>query len=88
MTRTSRFVTAAAAWLTKYAPNKAVSTDELWRGLEASNPELTTASEQRKTPRTTCMRDLRTDKSKRFFVDKRTVRLVNAQTPASARSHD
>jgi hypothetical protein len=48
-----------------------VSSDELWEGLSKSNPDLTTPSEKRKTPRTTCMRDLRKDD--RFYVGDRRV---------------
>lgn len=48
-----------------------VSTDELWAGLSKAHPELTTPSPTRKTPRTTCMRDLRKDD--RFQVGNRRV---------------
>ena len=75
MPRPSRFVEAALSWLSKNSPNKAVSTQELWEGLKATYPDLTSASENRKTPRTTCMRDLRKDREGRFVVEKRTVRL-------------
>lgn len=69
----SRFSSAAYAWMKKH-DKKAVSTDELWQGLCESNPDLTMRSETRKTPRTTCMRDLRKDL--RFVVGNRQVSLV------------
>jgi hypothetical protein len=61
MPRRARFAEAAEAWLRKHSPGKAVSTDELWHGLCKEHPVLTTPTEKRKTPRTTCMRDLRKD---------------------------
>lgn len=75
MARGSKFAEAAFSWLKKHAPSKAVSTDELWAGLQKNHPDLTTPSEGRKTPRGTCMRDLRVDHAKRFVVEGRTVRL-------------
>lgn len=74
MPRRSRFAEAAETWLRTNASGKTVSTDELWIGLCRSNPELTTPTERRKTPRTTCMRDLRKDG--RFQVGERKVRLA------------
>jgi len=74
--RSSRFAQAAYDWLCKFAPDRAVPTNELWLGLKRANPELTAITDHRKTPRTTCMRDLRTDRSNRFVVEKRTVRLA------------
>ncbi len=61
MSRRARFAEAAEAWLKRHSPGKPVTTDELWRGLCAEHPQLTTPTENRKTPRTTCMRDLRKD---------------------------
>lgn len=75
MPKSSRFADAVYEWLKSHAPNKAVPTNELWQALEKTHPELTTATEKRKTPRTTCMRDLRVDKAKRFIVANRMVRL-------------
>jgi len=66
----SRFADAAFEWMRKHKKRE-VPTDELWFGLSESNPELTTPSEGRKTPRTTCMRDLRKDH--RFIVGNRRV---------------
>ena len=66
----SRFSDAAYSWMQKNKKAE-VSTDELWSGLSKAHPELTTASEKRKTPRTTCMRDLRKDE--RFEVGNRRV---------------
>ena len=62
----SRFVGPAEKWLRANARGRAVSTKVFWRGLQESDPELTKATPERKTPRTTCMRDLRNDS--RFVV--------------------
>ena len=59
--RRSKFARAAEEWLRKHAPDRMVATDEFWAGMCATYPELTAASEQRKTPRWSCMRDLRCD---------------------------
>jgi hypothetical protein len=61
MPRRAKFAEAAEGWLRAHSHGKAVSTDELWQGLCMEHPDLTTPSEGRKTPRTTCMRDLRKD---------------------------
>lgn len=61
MARRSRFAEPAEAWLRKHAAGKSVSTKEFWAGLSKERPELTTPSEGRKTPKATCMRDLRKD---------------------------
>lgn len=71
--RRSRFAVAAEAWLKANSPTRSVTTEELWSGLCDANPLLTAASEGRKTPRTTCMRDLRNDGA--FEVGGRKVRL-------------
>lgn len=76
MPRGSRFADAAHAWMARFARGRAISTHELWKGLQSEYPDLTKVTAQRKTPRTTCMRDLRTDKAKRFVIEKRTVRLA------------
>ena len=73
MPRRARFAETAEAWLRKHSPDKGVSTDELWQGLCKAHPDLTTPSETRKTPRTTCMRDLRKDPA--FEVGNRKVSL-------------
>jgi hypothetical protein len=73
MARRSKFSDAAERWLQKYAKGKTVSSDELWNGLTQSEPELCIVSEHRKTPRTTCMRDLRKDD--RFEIGERKIRL-------------
>lgn len=39
-----------------------MSTRDLWAALEAKHPELTTKTPTRKTPRTTCMRDILKDR--------------------------
>ena len=61
MARRAKFAEVAEEWLRSNAHGKSVSTDEAWNGLCKHHPGLTTPSEHRKTPRTTCMRDLRKD---------------------------
>ena len=39
-----------------------MTTRDLWAALEAKHPELTAKTPARKTPRTTCMRDISKDK--------------------------
>lgn len=73
MPRRSKFAEAAEAWLKKHGHGRTVSSDDLWNGLCKENPELTAVSEKRKTPRTTCMRDLRKDPA--FSVGDRKVSL-------------
>lgn len=73
MSRRARFAEVAEEWLRKNAPGRTVSTQELWDGLKRDHPGLTTPGEGRKTPRTTCMRDLRKDG--RFEVGERKIRL-------------
>jgi len=73
MQRRSKFANAAAAWMKQHAKGKTISSDELWNGLAASEPALCAVSEKRKTPRTTCMRDLRKDD--RFEIGDRKIRL-------------
>jgi hypothetical protein len=72
MARRARFAVAAEAWLRGHG-RAAVSSDELWAGLSREYPELTTPSETRKTPRSTCMRDLRKDPA--FEVGNRKIKL-------------
>ena len=59
--RRAKFAIAAETWLTKNSPSAPVKSGDLWAGLCAEYPDLTTASERRKTPKATCMRDLRND---------------------------
>jgi hypothetical protein len=61
MPRRSRFAAAAAEWFRVAAPGNTVSTAALWASLRERHPDLTTPTERRKTPRATCMRDLRKD---------------------------
>ena len=61
MPRRSRFAEPAEKWLRKHAAGKAVSTKDFWDGLSKEHHDLTTPSEGRKTPKATCMRDLRKD---------------------------
>jgi hypothetical protein len=68
----SRFADAVHAWMRR-ANRPEISSNELWVALSETNPELTTVRENRKTPRTTMMRDLRKDG--RFLVANRTVKL-------------
>lgn len=61
MPRRSRFAEAAEDWLRNNAHGKAISTKQFWEGLSELRPDLTTPSDMRKTPKATCMRDLRGD---------------------------
>jgi hypothetical protein len=61
MPRRAKFAVAAEEWMRKHAPSGTVSSGDLWAGLSKANPELTTPSETRKTPKATCMRDIRKD---------------------------
>ena len=72
----SRMADAAYTWMKNHAQKDGVSTDDLWKGMQQSYPELTAVSEHRKTPRTTLMRDLRKDGGQRFVVQNRRVRLA------------
>jgi hypothetical protein len=51
-----------AAFAIVRAQKGAMSTRDLWAALEAAHPELTAKTPTRKTPRTTCMRDVLKDK--------------------------
>jgi hypothetical protein len=57
--RATKFATAAEEWFKKVAPADTVTTAALWEGLCETRPDLTTPTERRKTPKATCMRDLR-----------------------------
>jgi hypothetical protein len=59
--RRSRFAVAAEQWFLTDASSETVTTAELWNGLSRTFPDLTTPGEGRKTPKATCMRDLRFD---------------------------
>lgn len=83
MQRSSRFANAAFIWLMANSPSKAVSSEDLWKGLQKSDPTLTAVSDKRKTPRTTCMRDLRHDSQQRFIVNNRTIALAQAPSDGS-----
>jgi hypothetical protein len=39
-----------------------ITTRDLWAALEVAHPQLTAKTPTRKTPRTTCMRDILKDK--------------------------
>ena len=54
---------AAEAWLRGRCRANGVTRSELWEGLCQEYPDLTTPSEKRKTPRATCMRDIRKDEA-------------------------
>ncbi len=69
----TKFSKAAFEWMQRHKKVE-VASDELWAGLCATYPELTTVTEHRKTPRTTCMRDLRKDA--RFIIRERRIRLL------------
>lgn len=64
----SRLAEAAYEWLKENAPERRVSSRELWEGLRLARPQLTASSETRKTPYNTLMRDLRFDGQKRFII--------------------
>jgi hypothetical protein len=68
-----KFADAAHSWMLGRGLRE-VSSNELWAGLEVAVPALTAKSESRKTPRATCMRDLRKDK--RFRVARGRIALV------------
>jgi hypothetical protein len=61
MRKRARFAVAAEEWLKRHAPNEVISTRQFWERLSRDYPDLTTASEHRKTPKATCMRDIRKD---------------------------
>ncbi len=61
MGRRSKFAAAAEEWFRRHAPSRSISTKDFWIGLSRTYPELTTPSAGRKTPKATCMRDLRKD---------------------------
>lgn len=61
MSRRAKFAIIAEEWLHRHSPSAAISTAEFWRGLCDAYPEMTAPSETRKTPRATCMRDVRKD---------------------------
>ncbi len=63
MPRRSRFAEPAEKWLKKHAAGAPVSTKDFWGGLCKEDPDLTTPSEGRRTPKATCMRDLRKDRA-------------------------
>jgi hypothetical protein len=68
----SKLSDAAFAWMQRNQ-RLTVSSDELWNALRATRPDLTDTTPTRKTPRTTCMRDLRKDS--RFAVGKGQINL-------------
>jgi hypothetical protein len=65
---------AAFVWMQRNQCST-VSSDELWIALRATRPDLTDTTPTRKTPRTTCMRDLRKDS--RFAVGKGQISLTD-----------
>jgi hypothetical protein len=69
----SRFGDAAFQWMRSQGL-QSTSSSALWDGLQVYSPELTATSERRKTPRATCMRDLRKDR--RFSVEAGVISLV------------
>jgi hypothetical protein len=69
----SRYADAAFEWLKINSPKQPVPSDELWRGMQRTYPELTAVLPNRRTPRNTTMRDLRTDRQRRFIVADRRV---------------
>lgn len=59
--RRSQFAEPAEVWLRKHSAGKAIATKLFWDGLSKDHPELTTPRDGRKTPKGSCMRDLRKD---------------------------
>jgi hypothetical protein len=72
----SKFSDAAFALMKRRAVTS-ISSDDLWRGLRESEPELTAVTPTRKTPRTTAMRDIRKDV--RFSSKRGTIKLLDAR---------
>lgn len=68
----SRFADAVYVWMLSASRREATS-NELWAALSETNPELTAVRNNRRTPRTTMMRDLREDD--RFIVGNRKIAL-------------
>ena len=68
----SRFANAVHTLL-KEIDRHEITSKELWLALSAKYPDLTQVRSDRKTPRTTMMRDLRKDA--RFLVANRLIRL-------------
>jgi hypothetical protein len=75
--RRSKFAQAAEEWFQRVARVDTASTHDLWQGLCDTRPDLTTPSESRKTPKATCMRDLRHDPA--FDVAAGHVRFKNTE---------
>ena len=61
MPKRSRFAEPAKNWLRDHSKGEAVATKEFWEGLSKAHPDLTTPTENRKTPKASAMRDLRKD---------------------------
>lgn len=61
MARRSKFALAAEEWFRSPSAPRTVSSGDLWDELCKIRPDLTSASPHRKTPRATCMRDIRKD---------------------------
>ena len=78
--RRSPFAIAVEAWFIA-SGSKSTSSADLWAFLEASHPEIALPSETRKTPRSTCMRDLRKDGS--FEVSDGTIVFVGQSSMAA-----
>ncbi len=70
------FVIIAEAYLRQHAPNKTITTNDFWRGLSAEHPELCSITPNRKTPRQSCLRDLRSDPA--FQVGDRKIALAKS----------
>ena len=64
----SHFADLAHKWLCEHAPDKKLSSKEFWAGMCATDPEMTTPTEKRKTPYNTLIRDMRQDSKRRFLV--------------------
>ena len=71
----SKLSDAAYELLQKHSGKDGISSDELWIEMKERYPDLCAIRPDRKTPRTTLMRDLRKDKKERFVVANRRVKL-------------
>ena len=61
--RRSKFAVAAEQWFKLKIGHSAIETREFWTRFSADHPDLTTPTPSRKTPKATCMRDLRYDEA-------------------------
>jgi len=75
--RRTKFAAAAEEWFRRSAGETTVSSAILWEGLSEARPDLTTPSDGRKTPKATCMRDLREDSAFEVAAGKITLKRLS-----------